>query len=72
MGTLSTSMLARMCEKIVVKNNNAHLRGENNCTYVLLHMPIMYSCFSKTRGPIDNLISQNATYEYEVETRIGR
>ena len=25
----------------------------------------MYSCFSKTRDPIDNLTSQNATYEYE-------
>ena len=28
--------------------------------------------FFKTRGPIDNLTSQNATYEYEVETRISR
>ena len=32
---------------------------------------ITYSSFSKTRDPIDNLTSQNATYEYEVETRIG-
>ena len=28
-------------------------------------------CFSTTRDPIDNLTSQNDTYEYEVETRIG-
>ena len=29
------------------------------------------SCFSKTRGTIDNLTSLNSTYEYEVETRMG-
>ena len=56
----------------VVSNNHAHLRvDENNCTSIAYRMPIRYSCFSKTRGTIDNLTSQNATYEYEVETRIG-
>ena len=34
-------------------------------------MPNYVSLFSNTRGPIDNLTSVNATYEYRVETRIG-
>ena len=35
-------------------------------------MPNYVQLFLKDESPIDNLTSQNATYEYEVETRLVR
>ena len=62
MGTLSTSLLARMCQKC--QKINTHLRAEKVEQYLFIHT-IAYayyvSYFSKTRGPIDNLTSLNST-----------